>query len=687
MDFTDTFFNVAAKVSSGEIIKSPDFPLLHGTHALELLNPKLDTYLLPEVIYSPSKYTEEETYAIALELLASIGSWVNENTPLSSSVLAWEPLCHLLLNGFPTNFDCTSNEDVVNALCVAVIGVVKFILKIGFQGIVYENEDITTLTMDLDFFTAVPAADFINVIDNAMKWCGDNDTTKVFIIFKEWIQVESVLDWKLTPFEKATCITEKSLKWSSIASLINSISTKDVSHLPVGIFNTNAQRKFNNPTPPKPVTRQELSSCLKDLADMFEDLILVIKSAEQPSSLDLTIWLENIANVRHEVSEFECIGMHVVPRMLLQLYLVRDDGSLFGCSTANTFTYLKDFLCLTIKNSSLETHNPPQINEILQALLTPFNQFLTAISQNPARQRQLLSKELLFWDKLHVELEPVELAINKSYSDVYKHNQMPILPVLCFVYYQKLRSMVILSFKSIELALYKDQFELKNAYFVLSYQLDYLLEHMDRLQEMYAYRLKQLEPGNSYEKKLKKLSGVKKQALRQEYDHLKSGLADLNKYQSFIQGQSKYYQAIKKVVEIKLTSLQVLCTSSFTNGKVARENSNENSFNLQMKPLSSIGAPALPTWKEVEKSQTSFNETFELVQSQGKASRVSMLVQGHTAEVSQLANGKKDYQWDRVKRECILAQLELSTILKKEKGNVSIIRDGKWCWFPALSLD
>ncbi|GMG31718.1 unnamed protein product [Ambrosiozyma monospora] len=46
VDITDDFLKISSKIEYGTIAKSKAFKLLQGTHALETLNPKLDTSLL-----------------------------------------------------------------------------------------------------------------------------------------------------------------------------------------------------------------------------------------------------------------------------------------------------------------------------------------------------------------------------------------------------------------------------------------------------------------------------------------------------------------------------------------------------------------------------------------------------------------------------------------------------------------
>lgn len=717
-DVTDLFFHEVSEIEVGDIVKSPIFPLLHGTHALEILNPRLDSYLLKQVNYKQTDLTESQALGISTGLIRALTCWLCENVSLSNSILGYEPLCNILdkyneklnLNFINKN---GSWNDIVDCLIVGVIGCVKFVLNCGLQGVVYDDEDITTRTMDLNWFHDLPTEDILIVLTRVKKWTQNKIILDIVDILECWISFENLLYSQIKLFKPSNEVNDFKLKILSIIKLIDSLSKIDnIGEIPENCFNTNALRKYNNFIPPKPVVQSTWEDSMINLKELFNDSFDILQICSMGSIIELREWFQYLMDKRHIHSSDEILGLHVVPRMVLQLFFIRDDESILG----NPNFKLNDLLWLYIKqitmtNSSLDLHSNNfnlQIEQIIQNLKVPFNQCLTGVSQNPSRQRQILAKNSLFWDKYQAEFPQIEYDFNKIIPDVNNETQSPLMPLTGFIYYEKLDKMIKVILKSIELQLFKDVRELTNGYFVLIYVIDHILSHLDGLSQLYDYRLKQIE---SYPKKIKKLSGDKKSRMKIQYEFAKSQSNLIETTLNYWKFKINYFNILKSISEIKLTTLQILCSLGFNDlTPLAQKRVSKNQlYSLQWKPFNSIGVPSIPSFNELENSISSFNSTFKNLVKEDKGNRINLLVEDNMKRVSSLITENEELMFKNnwctplievikselisLKRETVSSKLELSKIANmikpestKDSFNLNIKREMRHCYFPGFEL-
>lgn len=717
-DVTDLFFDEVAKIQVGDIVKSPIFPLLHGTHALEVGNTRLDSYLLEQVDYQRKPFTESQALGISTGLLRALSCWLSDNVSLSNSVLGYEPLCdildkyndHLDLNFLSKN---GSWDDIVDSIIVGVIGCVKLVLNCALQGVVYDDEDITTRTMDLNWFHDLPREDILDVLLRVKKWTKNQVILDIVNVLECWINFESLLYLQLKPFKPSDEVSKLQLKLTSILEIIQSLGkVEDIGEIPENCFNTNALRKYNNFIPPKPVTQSSWESTICNFTELFQDTFDILQICSMKSILEFREWLSFLMDKRHTHSSDEVLGLHVVPRIMLQLFFIRDDESILGDPNFKLdsllWMYMKQ---ITMTNSSLDLHSSHfelQISQIVQNLKVPFNQCITAVSQNPSRQRQLLSKNSLFWDKFQAEFPQIEFDFNKVIPDVNNETQAPLMPLTAFLYFEKLEKMIKVILKSVELQLFKDVRELTNGYFVLIYIIDHMLNHLVGLSQLYEYRLKQIE---SYPKKIKKLSGEKKSKLKNQYEFAKSQSNEIETTINYWKFKTNYYNILKSVSEIKLTTLQMLCSIGFSElpPLAAKKVSKSQLYSLQWKPFNSIGVPSVPLFNELEVSISSFSSTFKKLVEEGKGNRINMLVDDNMKNVSTWVSENEELiskmKWRSpltettktelisLKRETVTSKLELSKMVglittesTKDSFNLNIKRENRHSYFPGLEL-
>ncbi|ODV84416.1 hypothetical protein CANARDRAFT_29270 [[Candida] arabinofermentans NRRL YB-2248] len=640
-DVTDSFFKIASKIPFGEVVKSNQFKLLEGTHALEILNPKLDSALLDLTDFDISSVkTLDEVNWIMMKLLGCLCSWLDNNS-LSVSVLSCVYIQKLLLNyqnleDPKLTFDEKPNGDVTDvilrAFSLGLLQFVKFVLKLGQSGVIYEEEDLNTQTMDLDFLTKVDVAETDNDLKVAIELIesnygnedGCNFCLKMLRLFEELLKCESLLSVNADLYTHSEFDSTFLSRQLQLLSELKDQQTylDSLKEIP-NCFSVNIQRQLNNRSPPKPLSCLPFAVSVESLIGMSNDLVSITKILEITDVIELYEYLTCFMNRRLNTNDpDEIIGNHVVARALMQLFLIRDDRSILGSRKWFISDMMLDLLYkVSLQNSKLskiDTMPGFEVNDIsyqklLAQLESPFYNYLTSISQNPSRQRQFINKELILWDTLQVEAENFELELNPKLNDNFIDSNIPTMPVSSFVYYFKLVRMIELMFKSIELNLFKDLREINIGYWFLSYLIGYLTQHIVRLLDI--NRLRQTQISN-YPKKIKKAKGDKKLKLKEEYESHKVYLDQFLRVETYLKYQMNKMELYKKLIELKLTTLQILNHQGYLKLSKLCRAPEELLFELQLKSYQSIGIPQLPTFKDYQDSLTKFNEVFDVLYKQ-----------------------------------------------------------------------
>ncbi|GME70312.1 unnamed protein product [Ambrosiozyma monospora] len=284
---------------------------------------------------------------------------------------------------------------------------------------------------------------------------------------------------------------------------------------------------------------------------------------------------------------------------------------------------------LTIQDQDIQ----PELNQLLLTIKDPFYHFLTQLSQNPSRQRQFVSKSLILWDKLQVEAEAFEVKVNSKYTDVFPESGVPVMPLSSMIYYFKLLSMADYVFKSIELDLYKDLRELHVGYWLLSYILDYVLQHLQRLLDIKRLRISQIA---NFPKKIKKAKGDKKAKLKIEYEACKSRQGELLKMVEYFEFQHKKLTIYRCLVELYLTAFQILYNLGFMKLPQLCSVSEEMLFNLQLKAFQSIGIPQIPGYQTYHQDQVKADEVFKVLIKEKNFKYFNVVVDGKSEELTAL---------------------------------------------------
>lgn len=660
VDITDQFFESIKTIHDNKVVQSPLFNLLEGTRAVEIGNKKLDTGLIPlsEIDYSfdtSCPQDVDKVIGIINGLVRLYTSWLN-NSSLPVTVMSCRYVQTLLENYKGSLNDCTfenkrlpkqENYDkssvewklvhkVLNSL---ILGLVKFIgisLHIAFNTL-YEEEDLTTRSMDLDFLTDIPSEFIVKKIIESIHWLNQEngiETQKKEILCEYLELMNRMLDLQLIlaiaipifendnkkKIKNEIQFLQLGLKNIESLSKVNFDSFKP----PYGSFSKFIQFDSNNRSIPAELYMTTNEECLQSLQMMLKSIYnYVIESNELLNVNHFNQFLTY--DISYKInSEYNAIS-----RGLFQLYLIRDDKSILGSKETITSMGLKlmeNTSCLQSLIFQPDTWTSIQgtdeyinttkedilikLNQLLSDIETGIYHNLSSVTNNRCRQRQLMSRGIVIWDTLQVSSESLELELWQQYGigdriegpDSIRDE--PSLPLSSFVYLTKLNVMLEVALSGFETNIYKP-FEMSWMYWYISYLTEVIAEFYSN-QIKSINNLKIYSITTSVPKKIKKLkSGPKKQKLKQQNEiqqkiHLPM-LEKINDYNNSYVIES--YKGLRMLSDGARMLFIMLHALEITNITPSFElTSLEKIYNLQMKPWSSVGVPNLPHFKQYEKS-------------------------------------------------------------------------------------
>lgn len=653
-DITEILFSSVQNIKDHKVVKSEYFNLLEGTRAVEVDNAKLDTGMInlkeEDLAFDPSSpQSVDAVIATTDYLLCQLMSWLN-NSSLPVTVLSCRYVQTILQNysmqphDSKSLYGCTLHDSRIESSSTAIkttssskesilvhlvlraylIGLTKFIgfcINVGLN-ILYEEEDLTTRRMDLDFLSEIPTVLVVKELNEAISWLEIQSDEKEKMqelkqrlqIVSKMNQIEDLLNTSTSIFElRDFAILNLEFLLEAI-TLVDNIAKLDKysEHVPKGSFSKFAQLDLNNKSIPADLYTLEPSMCFNSFKNMFSDLYKILKQTENTYNIHQFQCL-----LEHEVSNNMTPDFNVFVRGLYQLFLIRDNKSIVG-SKESTMTLTNRLLesFTTMDSSIFQIDNWPVKEAEKQNLLSQFDQLMmdlesivyhtvSSTTNNRCRQRQLMSRSLLVWDTLQVSAENFEIYLWETHKIGDEINNVPTLPISSFVYYNKLVSMIDISLRGFELDLYKD-FEVCQIYWYVSYLSQLVFEHLiGRVNNQIELKINYINSGMT--KKIKKLkAGTKKQQLKELQNFKQENvLPKLQKIQNYNQGYlAVVHEALFKLsdaTKLFLIILHLLKIFDLLKGPKLNLTSMEFLYNLRMKPFSSIGVPNLPTFDQYKK--------------------------------------------------------------------------------------
>lgn len=616
VDITDEFFATAAQIPYSTIVKCNNFSLLHGTHALEALNPKLDTFTIPKVQFSIEQELDlHSATGVFLGLLKSLNGWLTENISISNSILSCEYISRILAAYTKTGSLDEISEQInesgsqfnllVYKFCILTISTVKFILELALKSQVYEDEDLNIDEMNLNWLfllskneifkiTTVPLATW-----KQLELDAQSDDERIHLEFmKNSFQLlytitslDSILQWKIPVFnvdgtpQFAKTVQNKLKQLSNIPLLVmTDLNSKDfdMTESPKGCFNSNAQRIFDNQAPPKELRVFEISwkDCAQRFTGLFSDMENIIGIVQMKTAIELTHYIQMLSERGGSDS-----GMHVLARILFFLFVNNNtvqDANTNAMSNnvlgVEGFTFKRLFYLymreLAIMNSKIDTEISSasssrnvealqQVDYFLDNLSLLWKETMLLPSLNPARQRQLKCKEMKYWNMRQTELGNLEDYFKEI--QFYRSNEK-YYPLTSTVILLKLQSSADVIIRSIYVNIFKDVREYVSVYYQLTMITYHLDHHIGNVEQM-----------------------VKKQ-----------GVSDYSKqYLQFLRHRNRLVQSVAKVMAKYYELLACLGFDSLPRSLFKHSSLNEEMlYKLQWKQFGVLHDPPMLSFTE-----------------------------------------------------------------------------------------
>ncbi|CAK9439212.1 uncharacterized protein LODBEIA_P34360 [Lodderomyces beijingensis] len=658
VDITQDIFTSLQHIKDNRVVKSRLFELLEGTRALEALNAKLDTGLIDldreEIVFDCTAPQSPQTVAhIQSCLLSQLVNWF-ESESLTVSVLSCRYVSNLLSN-YLSSGDCSFGDGRVVGHCATSARekgqgeefnqlVVDKVLKTFIRGLcvfirfmlnlartfLYDEEDIMTRCMNLNFLETVSVQSIVDEIDQVTKWMSSQQPEFEVVggllisqleIVRALNQFELKMDDVKIPFLESGVASQTQAfefcdKVQQHISVVRDYSHDNQASIPAGVFSRFIQADMSNSNIPVAAATPNIPHACDHLSGIFTTIGQFVTGAAQVSSIN------QLHDYLHFKIEYPIHQLSVFARGYFQLFFIRDDKSIFGSSTniseltreivenvigGNTIL-LHDLTLHTLAQlkDSVKVEVTAQHGAFMQDLESAIYNNLCIFGANPCRAQQLTSKGLVLWDTLQVGWESFEVQMFQNYKIGNSlSNGEAAIGVTSYIYFQKLEMMFQLLMGGVKLELYKP-FEIYWVYWYAGILLRYLIHHLqNRVHEVLEAKIVDIQVHAP--KRIKKLkSGAKKDTMREQYARdVKVAVPRLLHSMQHRARLVESYTMLDTLAScyakycIVLAKLKLV---DFVNGPPKRLTSMEHLYHLRMKPWSSIGVPQLPTYYSYKQS-------------------------------------------------------------------------------------
>lgn len=759
---TAALFLAVESMSNGKVAASPHFDMLDGARAVEMGNPKLDTGLIAltpdDLAFDTCAAQNLATVASVMDaIFVSYMSWLSGLSLLvtvlsiryvldflenynAHPVVASVGFVNYRLHGSEFVRGHTYEENLVNIVLRGfVVGMCKhigFCRSVG-TSVLYDEEDLTTRSMDFDFLSQVTPEAAVAEIEKAEAWIATTGKLpsdallgvclKYLQFAKLLVRLEHLLVVQVKLFA-ATAVPIQCL--ASATDILHDLAAYTVTELPKGAVSRFVQLDCNNkhiPCANYSISREQAITSFNTFASCVQEFVDHLTSVQNVGQLDTLIRFTIGPNMTGEYP--------VIARGLLQLFLIRDDKSVAGLdesigtisirlmerfSTCGNSIFKPDEWNIQGKGNpeELRANSLTKVSQLIDDVENAMYQKLSACSNNRCRQRQLNNRNIVVWDLLQFNAERIEQEVHEiGIGDKLDPALVePALGISLFVYHQKLEVMVDVALSGFEQHLYKP-FEAADMFYYAAYLSQITYSHLtNRVQSVNEGKLASI---TALSKKLKKLkAGPKKDQLRRTIRHMedvvapqvRSNMAYIRQYVApSNQALFMVCYAVSNAIEA-MHSFSLLPTTD-TDALVDRE----TLFNLRMKPWSSVGVPELPTFAMLEKRKkpyrvdaqsaakvagdikTTFSRALKLCGdiSAAISKRESQTIDGidfNLADEIIYKGGENGVvEWfNALQKTCVAYQVEMGRLAKlaQASGNYKLVsRKGYHVYFPIYSLE
>lgn len=644
VDVTSSFFLAVETIQDGKVLPSPYFDMLEGARAVEIGNPMLDTGLIEledyEINFDSCLGQSTATVAAIMNSLVVLYmSWL-QGLSLLVTVLSSRYVVDFLENykaypvvgsvGFvnwrlhgPEYVRGHDYEDnLVNILLRGfVVGLCKHIGFCRWVGIsvLYDEEDLTTRSMDFDFLSQISPEAAVREIEKAEKWVNSSEALaddknigvcmKFLHLVKQLVLLENIL-LVLLPLFAAKQISVPCLQ-EGLKELPELLSFS-YGDLPKGSVSRFVQLDCSNKHIPHPnfsISTEETYTNLKQFFLNIQTFIHQLASLRNVRQLDTLI--------KYSIAPKMTGEYNVISRGLFLLFLIRDDKSLAGLdeslgtvsvSLMESFSLCGNSLMKPEKWTLQATNDPEntkraclgKVAQLLDDVEAAVFQKLSTCGNNRCRQRQLNNRNIILWDLLQFNAEQIELELfGYGIGDrIEPAVEEPSLGICSFVYFEKIDLMMDVALSGFEQDLYKP-YEAAHMFWFAGYLSQLAYTHV--LTRVRQINMGKLASMGSLSKKIKKAKGPKKDELRATLKHMEENVAP--QVQANLRYIDEYLSPSTRVLAVICTTIShVIHLLHSTSGQKTTDAEAlvdaESLYNLRMKPWSSVGVPEMPTYSQ-----------------------------------------------------------------------------------------
>lgn len=674
VDVTSKFFDAVLGMDQGKVEASPYFDMIEGARALELGNKRLDTGLiemaLEEVAFSAClPLPLSSVTAIINELTKLVVSWT-EGASLLVTVLSLRHVLQLLQNyqqcgsleesGFVNarlqdlDADPSTESLLVNKVLRAfVVGLAKFVgavIKVALDSL-YEEEDLITRTMDLDFLSRVSPQIVTAEIDEAELWLRSQTSlreTRDFSILSDQlrlvrrlVQLESVTAMSLNLFNEKEPLGLPHV--ANTLEILDKLKSAEYAEFPPTAFSKFVQLDCNNkhiPSEIVTVSQTIAYDCLRKLFCDINEQIRRFSRLANASQLDLYLKFHASTSFAREAS--------AVARGMFLLFLIHDDKTIAGLNdtVASMGMRLMSGLSLCgnsilepsqwlVESDTVRADCLSKMSRLLDDLEAAFFQKFSVAGNNRCRQRQLNNRSIVILDSLQFNAENIEVelfghGIGDKLSAAYQN--APALGISSFVYFHKLDVMIDVVLSGFEQNLYSVE-TASMMYWYASELSSISYEHVvGRMKEINTAKLASIAALAKRVKKTK--AGEKKEQLKATLRYMHDVVeADLNSNIAFIEAflgplmMAMFH--LCKGISIALQIMRSVAAGDSTENFMADK---KLLYALRMKPWSSVGTPEVPLFERYE-DENSIEKTLKLAEASVRKHQIGVYVKACTSHL------------------------------------------------------
>lgn len=644
---TDRFFDGVLSMEPGKVVLVPDFNMLEGARALEIGNPRLDTGLIKlsdEVLKFDSSKGQSLARVTALmdQVLVLCMTWM-KGLSLLVTVLSCRYVLDLLSNYKEkklvghANFvnhrihleDYTVSEDVesqyVNVVLRAyILGIAKFIgfaLRLGGE-VLYEEEDMVTQTLGLDFMSQTSPQIVLAEIEAAEHWLSSSKDAKgdpKFILAmyylrlaKQLVCFDDMMNLGINLFHPQKFSGLAFLKQAII--VVELLQKNEQNESVPFAFSTFAQLDQNNNNNPSKNVLMERSQAYKDMAQFLRTVDTIVKRLTQ---------LESCTQLQQFLAYYVCHNLAAndcaLARGIFQMFLIRDDKSIAGLNEDVMSIGFKSMEYFSLCGNSLIDSSQWNLikagdtaatrEECSNRLMDLFNDIETATyhelslyGNNRCRQRQLRNRSIVTLDTLQHKAETLEVELfHYGIGDgiFLDSTEQPALGISSFLYYKKLETMIDVALSGFELDVYQTS-EASMMFWFVSELAAYANIHLStRIVEINKSKILAI---SSLELQISKPKTINKsKAMREKHHNLKIFClpilkSNLNYILKFAVLEKSALQDICAGIAMVIMLNTVQNTTSKRTEHLLVDQ--KQLYDLRMKPWTSVGSPPIPDYDQ-----------------------------------------------------------------------------------------